>query len=191
MKLAVFGGSFNPVHIGHLAAADAAHLAFGYDRVLLIPANIPPHKQLAGAVTAAARLEMLSLAVRDSDTLAVDSCEIERSGVSWTIDTLKDLQLRYAGTLEGKIGLIIGEDLVADFYSWKDPEGILEIADLITVRRPGSPPVSAPFPCRRLENPLLSISSSEIRSLIKTGGSWRYLVPESVYRYIVINKLYG
>ena len=190
MRIAVLGGSFNPVHIGHLALADAVHVSFGYDRVLLVPANIPPHKEMADGTTTEGRLEMLSLATAGADWLETEDCEISRGGLSYTIDTLEYLCGKYASVLEGKIGLVIGEDLVDGFMKWKNPESIASIADIIVAQRPGIEKSLFPLPHIPLVNPLLSISSSEIRACIRSGKSWRYLVPDPVYRYIVEHTLY-
>jgi len=190
VKIAVLGGSFNPVHIGHLALADAVHVACGYDRVLLVPANIPPHKEIAAGATTEGRLEMLKLATAGVGWLETEECEISRGGLSYTIDTLEYLSKKYASVLEGKIGLVIGEDLVEGFMKWKNPEAIASIADIIVARRPGSVTSSFPLPHVQLVNQLLPISSSEIRECIQGGKSWRYLVPDPVYRYIIGHTFY-
>jgi len=190
VRIAVLGGSFNPVHIGHLALADAVHVTFGYDRVLLVPANIPPHKEMAAGATTEGRLEMLRLSTVGVDWLETEECEISRGSLSYTIDTLEYLYGKYSSVLEGKIGLVIGEDLVDGFMKWKNPEGIASIADIIVARRPGSTKSRLPLPHMQLVNPLLSISSSEIRASIRDGKSWRYLVPDPVYRYIVEHTFY-
>ena len=190
MKLAIFGGTFNPVHTGHLALVDDVRNTLGYDLILLVPANIPPHKDLADGASAADRLAMLRLATDGVSFLGVEDCELERGGLSFTIDTLGFLEEKYAGKIEGKIGLIIGQDLIAGFQTWKNAAGIAEKADIIVAKRPLSGTEAFMYPYRPLENPLLSISSSEIRDRIASAKSWRYLVPDPVYRYIVEHHLY-
>ena len=199
MRIAVFGGSFNPVHIGHLALADDLRASLGYDRVILVPANVPPHKAMASGATAADRLAMLALACESSDFLEYDDCEIARGGVSYTIETIRYLTEKNRSRLTGKLGFAFGQDLVAGFGSWRDPDAIAREADLILARRPDQEGASAvtavpvaTFPWRhiKLDNPLLPISSSEIRARISSGKGWRYLVPEGVYRYIVDHGLY-
>jgi nicotinate-nucleotide adenylyltransferase len=199
MRLAILGGSFNPVHNGHIALAFALRRELGYDRVLLIPANLPPHKALALGASANDRLAMLELAVAEAnreagaDFLGIEDCEIARGGVSYTIDTIEYLERKHEGRLEGKIGLVMGQDLASGFGTWRRADELAERADLIVARREvGDPEAPAPFPWRyrALENALLPVSSSGIRAAIRDGAPWRSLVPEAVYRYIVERTLY-
>lgn len=195
MKIAVIGGSFNPVHIGHLALADEVRCTYGYDRILLIPAYAPPHKELSGGASVQDRLAMLNLASEGVSWLSVEPCEIDREGISWTIETLEYL-LASRPELEGPPGLVIGADLAPGFSGWKRASDIARIARIILARRPPdyreglTEPCEFPFPCDRLENPPLAISSSGIRERIASGKSWRYLVPDGVYRYIEEHGLY-
>lgn len=190
MRLAILGGTFNPIHTGHLALADDVHISLGYDRVLLIPANIPPHKAVSEGATSADRLAMLRLAIEGVSFLGAENCELARGGLSYTIDTIGYLEQKYAGEIEGKIGLVIGEDLVGGFLSWKEAAKIAEKTDIIIAKRPGSPVDKFPYPFIQLANPLLSISSSDIRTNIASSKSWRYLVPPEVYSYIKAHNLY-
>lgn len=196
MKLAILGGTFNPVHTGHLALADDVHVTLGYDRVLLVPANIPPHKELSLGAGTDDRLAMLRLAVCGSDCLGVEDCEIERGGLSYTIDTIECLMRTYGETIEGKIGLVIGQDLVEGFHTWHRAAELAVMVDLIIARRPGdncsegTSRAGFLYAFTSLENPLLTISSSDVRTAVQGGKSWRYLVPEPVYRYIVEHHLY-
>lgn len=190
MKLAILGGSFNPVHLGHLSLAHDVHSLLGYDRILLIPANIPPHKEMEAGASSGDRLEMLRLAVRGIPFLEVDDSEISRGGISYTIDTLLHLETQYGVLLEGKVGLIIGEDLLEGFSSWKNADSIAARSDIIVAHRPGSLPFSFAFPCVRLQNSLVSVSSSEIRSALASSKSIRSLVPDAVYGYIEEHQLY-
>ena len=190
MRIAILGGSFNPVHIGHLALADDVRVSLGYDLVLLVPANVPPHKAVPDGAEPAERLEMLRLATAGNDWLQVEACELERGGLSYTIDTIRHLETKFAGQLEGKIALVFGQDLASGFSSWKESAELARRTDIVIAKRPGSGDCPFPYPFTPLENPLLSISSSAIRDAIAAGKSWRYLVPESVYRYIVDRNLY-
>lgn len=191
MRLAILGGSFDPVHNGHLSLAAAVHSLLHYDKILLIPSNISPHKLGLTPVSSEHRLQMLHLAIEGRDYLHVENCELSREGVSFTIDTLQYLTNKYVQKIEGKIGLIIGSDLVSGFSSWKDSSLIPEYADIILGCRPGSDPsVLFDFPHIDLENTLFDISSSMIRHKISCGAPWSSLVPNSVYRYIVKYGLY-
>lgn len=195
MRLAMLGGSFNPIHIGHLLLADEVCHRLGYDKVLFVPVNLPPHKELAGGATSQQRLEMVRLAIAGNRRFEVDTCELERGGISYTYDTISCLKEKYAGQLEGRIGLIMGDDLVEGFEEWGHYQELPELADIILARRicwDGT--VRKEFPYRHLEldNGILPVSSSQIRRAGNgDGGSWRYLVPESVYCYIIQGNLYG
>lgn len=209
MRLALLGGSFNPIHNGHLALAEAVRLELGYDTILFVPAFISPFKQTkehrGEAASNEHRVAMLSLALEDNPHFELELCELERTGVSYTIDTLRFLMDTYAGSIEGKIGLIIGSDLVAGFSAWKDADLIAQEAELIIARRPdvhdsvaeprlGSNPhdvLPFAYPHTSIYNIELAISSSMIRHALRDHKSIRYLVPEAVYKYINTYKVYG
>lgn len=188
MRLLVLGGTFNPVHIGHLILAEEVREEFAYDQVLLIPSARPPHKEVRGEPGAEERLAMLNLAIEGNPRLAVDDCELKRAGLSYTIDTLRSLKTRHA--FEGKPGLVIGDDLAPGFASWREPDAIASEADLLLARRGGADFPFA-FPHRRAANRLVPVSSSEIRERIAAGRSVRYLVPAPVLAYIAAKGLYG
>ena len=136
MTLAVLGGSFNPVHIGHLALADAVCAEFGYDKVLFVPTAEPPHKKPAADFASAAdRLAMLRLAVAGNPRFEVSDAEIARGGISYTYDTLEEFSEKYRGELSARIGLIMGSDLLSGFHLWQNADKIAENADLILASR--------------------------------------------------------
>ena len=231
MKVAVLGGSFNPIHIGHLALADDVCKTFGYDKVLFIPALNPPHKEMNDAASAHDRLAMVQAACEGDGRFAAEGCELERGGVSYTYDTICYLEEKYRGQLEGKIGLIMGSDLLENFHLWHKAAELAEKCDLVLARRPaveengmfsnkaigafamnhsaeagdgysGTSSAGAAKSAGQLadplfahalviENPLLSISSTDIRARIAQGKSFRYLVPSAVFKYISNGKLYG
>ena len=213
MKIAILGGSFNPIHVGHLILADSVCASFGYDKVLFIPTFCPPHKSMSEEVSSRDRLEMVRLAVQNDSRFEVEPCEIERGGVSYTWDTVCFLEEKYKGVLEGKIGLIFGEDLIGDFDKWEHSRELAQKVDLILASRPksrrekkkfentptekyGKTPMRVtietfPYPHRTVENPKIELSSSEIRRKIAENGAWRYLVGDAVFEYIKSGGLYG
>ncbi|MCH5291919.1 MAG: nicotinate (nicotinamide) nucleotide adenylyltransferase [Treponema sp.] len=220
MKLAVLGGSFNPIHIGHLALADDVCSSLGYDKVLFVPTGTPVHKEMNGAIPADKRLAMVRAACRGDRRFVAEACEIKRGGLSYTWDTVIFLQEKYRSTLTGKIGLIIGEDLLSEFHLWNHAPDLAQLCTLILARRPslskkseavlahenrpigeyGKIDASRTFSISDeplfanavcIENPFLAISSTDIRARIASGKSWRYLVPPAVFRYIVNGGLYG
>lgn len=222
MKIAVLGGSFNPVHIGHAMLADVVLHECCFDKVLFVPTFIPPHKQMDSSVSAEQRLEMVRAFCRSSacdgnQKFFAEDCEILRGGTSYTVDTLSYLSEKYRNELAGeKLSFVMGQEVAAQFYKWKNPERISELADiLIAARKPDSNSVETKnhrnkpsgnysadyedesylekFPYRHsfVENPVFPVSSTEIRARIAAGKSWRYLVPEAVFQYIISNNLYG
>jgi nicotinate-nucleotide adenylyltransferase len=191
MRYAILGGSFNPVHLGHLFAADTVLSTLDYDRIILVPAFQSPFKP--GALEAGAspkdRLDMLAAAVAGDPRLTVDDCEIRREGVSYTIDTLADMVRRYLP--QGKPGLILGDDLAGDFPRWRKSAELAEAADLIVVRRFLAEDAAYPYPCRQIANEVMTISSAMIRERIAAGKGWRCLVPAAVRALIEDRGLYG
>jgi nicotinate-nucleotide adenylyltransferase len=191
MRLGVFGGSFNPPHVAHLAVAEAAAEAAGLDRILWVPAATPPHKRLdPGLAPAADRLAMTRLAVEGNERFEVSDVEIARSGISYTVDTLAALAGEYPGA---RLHLLLGGDSLAAFATWRAPERILELARLVVYARPGVPR-EAPGPLAGhvtwVEAPALALSSSDLRARIAEGRSVRYLVPDAVREYIARHGLY-
>ena len=214
MKIAMLGGSFNPIHIGHLILADSVCKNLGYDKILFVPTANPPHKELSCDVATSDRFEMTRLAVLDDERFEAEGCEIERGGVSYTYDTICFLEQKYASVLTGKIGLVMGEDLIADYDKWYRAPELAQKADLILAVRPkdselkaefqnsptekyGKKPMQGvnrenfPFPHKIVENPRIELSSSEIRQKIAEDGAWRYLVSERVFEYIIERNLYA
>ncbi|MDR0589773.1 MAG: nicotinate (nicotinamide) nucleotide adenylyltransferase [Spirochaetaceae bacterium] len=189
MRLAILGGSFNPVHLGHLFLADGVISAFGYDRVVMIPTFQSPFKPGATVTSPEDRLDMLAASITADPRLTVDDCEIRRQGVSYTIDTLGDIERRYLP--QGKLALILGDDLARDFPQWKKAREIAEQADIIIAHRISSGELPFPFPHRRLKNDIMDLSSGVVRDRIRRGESWRYLVPPGTRLLIEDRGLYG
>jgi len=183
---------FDPVHNGHLIAAEAAREACGLRRVMFIPAADPPHKRYTGIASAEARAEMVRLAIQDHPCFELSPIELRRAGPSYTVDTLSELRQ----TLGEKIGLslIIGADNVTEIGAWHRPDRILSLATVVVVRRPGATPDRADPALTRgmrfVETPFIEISSTDIRRRVREGRSIRYLVPREVENYIYEHGLY-
>jgi nicotinate-nucleotide adenylyltransferase len=184
VRLGVFGGTFDPVHVGHLAIAHAALESVPLDRVLFVLARRSPLKERGPVASEADRLRMLELAIADEPRFAVSRIELDRDGPSFTIDTLE----RLAG--KDQLFLILGSDAIADLPRWKDPERIAALATLLVAERPGAPERVGNAPIVRFDAPRLDISSRELRARAARGRSLRYLVPEPVLRHIEARGLY-
>jgi len=191
MKLGIFGGSFNPVHLGHIFLAYKAVEALKLDRLVMIPAYISPFKTDAPDMENGVndRIKMLAAAIAGESRLTIDDCEINRQGISYTIDTLKDIISRY--NPDGKPYLVIGDDLADDFPKWRESDRILKLADVVIARRVNSRPVKYSFPHLIIENDIINISSHEVRNKIAEGSGWRSLVPSSVRAIIEDRQLYN
>ena len=191
MKLGILGGSFNPVHLGHLFLADTVISALKLDRIVMIPAHCSPFKLATENTESSAndRLDMLAAAVAGDSRIAIDPCEIRRGGISYTVNTLEDIIERFLP--DGKPALIIGDDLADDFPKWRDSEKILELADIVIARRLNSAAVNIPYPHTLIDNEVMDISSHLIRQRISEGGVWRSLVPSGVRAIIEDRRLYN
>lgn len=188
MKLALLGGTFNPIHIGHLYIAEEVLVTLGYERIVFVPSYRPAHKAVSERDDPHKRLEMVRLATEGREEFIVEDCEILRKDTSYTMDTIEYLYRQYPVT--GKIGLIIGEDLVPGFPTWKMVDRLLKEVDIIVAYRTKREPFPYPVRVQYIENLVLPISSSEIRARVKAGKAFRYLVPDPVYWYIRKQGLY-
>jgi nicotinate-nucleotide adenylyltransferase len=191
LRLGIFGGSFNPVHLGHISLAEKALSALKLDRVVFIPAYRSPFKLDANGmeISAKDRIDMLNASIAGDSRFTVDNCEIRREGVSYTVNTLEDIIGRYLP--EGKPALIIGDDLAADFPKWRESEKILKLADIAIGRRINLDADKYPFPHIIIENEVMSISSQELRQRINEGGDWQPLIPSGAAVIIENRQLYG
>jgi nicotinate-nucleotide adenylyltransferase len=195
-SIGLLGGTFDPVHLGHLEVAESAREVLGLERVVIVPVSKPPHKPERPVTAARHRLAMLELAIADNPALAVSRIEIDRGGASYTVDTLRELDAR--GIVEP--WFILSTEALVELRSWREPDRILELCRLAVVPRPGpaTPDVEwvrRTFPGREhrvrfLPGPLLPISGSVVRRRAAAGRSIRYLVPEAVARYIADHQLY-
>jgi nicotinate-nucleotide adenylyltransferase len=201
MKLAILGGSFNPIHLGHLYLADTVLSTLGIDRLILTPANISPFKvHRTGAVAESVspeasgqdRLDMVLASVTADPRIAVDDLELRRGGVSYTIDTLDEIIDRYRP--RGKPLLVLGDDAAENFPLWSRAGEIVRKAEIVIARRrslPASGAPAFPFPHTSLQNEIMEISSAMVRERISRGKAWRYLVPRGTRLIIEDRGLYG
>ncbi|MHA0855733.1 nicotinate-nucleotide adenylyltransferase [Paenibacillus sp. CMAA1364] len=193
MKIGIMGGTFDPLHIGHLLAAESARDSYQLDEVWFMPSHIPPHKDKAG-VTGEQRLAMVAEAVKDHPSFRTLDLEIRRGGVSYTIDTIEELK-----SIQPSFDFyfIIGADMVNYLPHWDRIEDLSKLITFIGVGRPGSPIALNTLPSylqsnvRLADMPLVDISSSSIRQKAENGHSIRYMVPERVYDYILRRGFYG
>ena len=181
-RVGVFGGTFDPVHVGHLAIANEALDELALDRVYFVPARRSPLKQEGPVASAEDRLAMLTAAIADEPRFRVSPAELDREGPSFTVDTLEALRG------EGELFLILGSDAYADFQRWREPARIKGLATIVLAARPGAP--NAPQGVRMLDSPLMDISSRELRARAARGRSLRYLVPKEALRYLEEHRLY-
>lgn len=186
MKVGLFGGSFDPVHLGHLVIAQEALWQLGLDRVLFIPTAHPPHKPLGARESIAHRLAMVRLAIEGLEGCETADAE-SRSEPAYTVDTLRTAR-RLHGP-EVMLYLLLGEDSLCDLSTWKEPDQILQLAALTVYPRPGEARVSD-IPHRRLSGPRIEISSTWVRDRLGRGEPVRYWVPEPVREYIARHGLY-
>ena len=192
MRLGLFGGSFNPPHVGHLAVAEACAEAAGIDRVLWVPAATPPHKRGdADLAPAADRLALVRAAVAGNGRFEASGVEVRREGVSFTVDTLRQL---VGERPDADLSLVVGGDSLAAFDTWREPEAILGLARLVVYARPGARLGAVPdWVMRRVtlvEGPLLDVSSTALRARIAAGRTVRYLVPDAVLAEVERRGLY-
>ncbi len=206
-SVGMLGGTFDPVHIGHLAVAEEARASLALDEVLFVPAGIPPHKQDREITPADDRVAMLELATRDNPAFTVSRAEVDRSGPSWTVDTVAGLlAAAEAAGAPIDVTLILSAESWAGVGTWREPDRLLSLCRVAVVPRAGfdrPDPAPGQDPPRRglagappapgvvaLDGPRLQVSSSEIRARIAARRSVRYLVPDAVIRYIGDHALY-
>ena len=188
MKIALLGGTFNPIHNGHLLLAEKVKKKFRYDKIIFIPSFLPAHKEVSDSITADERLQMLKIALNEYSWADYSDCEILRKGISYTIDTLIYIHDHYK--LTDNPGLIIGDDLAVNFQTWRQPEKISSMADLIIAHRLYDYDVPIKLNHRYIDNEIFTLSSSQIREMIKKGEDVRDNIPVKVFNYINHKGLY-
>ncbi|HMJ04494.1 MAG TPA: nicotinate-nucleotide adenylyltransferase [Conexibacter sp.] len=198
MRLGILGGTFNPPHIGHLVCAQEAYDQLGLDRVLLMPAGIPPHKDVPAEPGAEARHELCRLAIAGDERLDVSRLELDRPGRSYTVDTLRAL---HDSDPQADLTFVVGGDMARSLPSWREPEAVLELATFAVAERAGADHEeirdelctlqgATPERVRFFAMPRVDVSSSLVRERVTTGRPIRYLVPDAVAEAIDANGWY-
>ena len=199
-RLGIYGGSFDPVHYGHLILAECCREQCQLDTVWFMPAAIAPHKQLEPPADARQRVEMLELAIAGHPSLAVSNLELDRGGISYTVETLAEIHAAHPQTT---LFFLMGADSLRDMPSWREPERICQLAVPVFVRRCGASRVDLnvlrnyvddarlhEIQRCQVESPLVEFSSSDLRQRIRQGKSIRFRTPRAVEKYIEANGLY-
>lgn len=204
MRIGIYGGSFDPVHLGHLIAAESAREQASLDRVIFVPAAQSPHKTDRTPAAAADRLAMLELATSGHPAFEVSSVELERGGISYTVETLAEMRARFP---DDQLVLLLGPDAVRGLATWREPRRIAELAELVTISRSGLDDedqlrndatlrelLGATVLERCLDGcvrmPAVGVRATAIREAVRAGRSIRYLVPAAVATFIQQHGLY-
>ena len=200
MRIGIFGGSFDPVHYGHLLLAETCRDQCPLDRVIFVPAATPPHKRANTRTDADQRVEMLQLAIGGHTGMEVSTMEIDRGGISYTVDTLQQLKQTHPND---DLFFLMGADSLADLACWRSPEEICRLACPLVVRRAGSPEPNLEMLTEvvaeerlemirncQVEMPVIELSSTAIRAAVEHGHSIRFQTPRAVEVYIQENGLF-
>ena len=188
-KVGIFGGTFDPIHLGHLITAQSVREIRELEKIIFIPAFISPHKSDAKTSSPDDRLNMIKLAIEGVSFFDYSDMEIKMGGVSYTVDTLRELKKNYE-----ELEFIIGYDNIFTFHTWKDPDEILKLAKIIVLKRKSSQP--PPFEDKYYRQAVfvqtrgIEISATDIRERVKNKMPVNYLVPHAVMEYIYKNNLY-
>jgi nicotinate-nucleotide adenylyltransferase len=186
-SIGIFGGSFDPVHHGHLIVARVAAEALGLDELRFLPAREQPFKRARHAAAAADRAVMLELAIAGSPGFTVERAELDRPGPSYTVDTLEALRDREPAA---QFTLLLGADAAAELTAWHRAGDLPGLARIVVFGRPGAPIPASPLIARSIEVPAVDISATEIRRRARAGRPVRYWVPDAVAEYMVRHRLY-
>ncbi len=197
-KLGISGGTFDPIHLGHLIVAESVRERYALDRIIFIPAGMPPHKDNKLISAAAHRSFMVKASIAGNPYFDISEIELARGGTTYTVDTLRELKSIYPAA---KLFFITGADVVPDLARWKEPRILFSMCEVIAVLRPGFKKAVFLNEVRKLteqygavihtdELPLIDISSTDIRNRVKEGKSIRYLVTEPAEKFISVHGLY-
>jgi len=187
VKVGILGGTFNPIHAGHLILAEEAREKLNLDKIIFMPTYLPPHKDKSEIASAQDRFKMIKIAIKGNNHFSVSDLEIKRQGRSYTIDTVRDFKKLHP---KDELYFISGSDLLKYLAEWKDLEEILKIVKFVVATRPGYPLEKIPDYISTVSIRAVDISGFEVREASKADKSFRYLVPEGVYNYIIKRKLY-
>jgi nicotinate-nucleotide adenylyltransferase len=202
MRLGILGGTFDPIHVGHLIMAETVRDEMALDKVLFVPAAAPPHKHTQPITPATDRLELVRLAIEGNPAFEASDIEITRGGVSYTIETIEALRRSYGD--EATLFFIIGADMVSELSTWKDIDHLVHLCEFVVAARPGhrieelvseasglAPETRQRVLHHYVDAVLVDISSSDLRARLAEGRSVRYRLPEAVERAIRTKGLYG
>lgn len=198
MKIGIMGGTFDPIHTGHLIIGEYARTTLNLDRVIFIPVGLPPHKDNSKVSTSKSRLQMTKLAIKSNSYFYLSSIEVDRKETTYTIDTIKELKNIYK---EDELYFVIGGDSLFEIEKWKDFNELINLCKFVVLQRPGRTKEKMDekilelreaykLELEKIYSPLIDISSTEIRQRVNNNLSIKYLVPESVEDYITNNRLY-
>jgi nicotinate-nucleotide adenylyltransferase len=197
MRIGVLGGTFDPIHIGHLFAAEEARTRLGLERIVFVPANLPPHKLHLNVTTTEHRLNMVRLAIADNPSFVLSRVDVDRFGPSYTVDTVELLRDEYGP--EAEFYFIMGSDSLAELLTWHKPDRLIRLCRIVALTRPGGradlEELNRLLPgaiarVQLLEMPLLEVSSTDLQRRVRMGLSTKYLVPPAVEAYIQQHGLY-
>lgn len=196
MKLGIFGGTFNPPHIGHLILAETAADTLGLDQIFFVPAADPPHKVGVPRAGVENRLEMVALAIAGNPRFDLSRIDVDRPGPHYAVDMVSIFQDQHPGA---ELHFLMGSDSLRDLLTWRDPERIVEMCNIVVLSRPVMPPdmdiLYAELPRLRdklvsITSPEMDISSTNLVARVRNGQSIRYRVPHTVWEYIYAQGLY-
>ncbi|HEY8346571.1 MAG TPA: nicotinate-nucleotide adenylyltransferase [Symbiobacteriaceae bacterium] len=198
LYVGIMGGTFDPIHLGHLAAAEGARHLLGLDRVIFMPNRQPPHKQGLPVTPAEHRAAMVRLAIAGNDAFVFSDLELRREGPSYTVDTLRAVRALHP---DWRIAFLIGTDSLLQIHTWHEYKALFRLAEVVAIRRPGHPEAEVAEAVRRLARetgvqvqvltlPGVDVASSDLRQRAAQGYPLRYLVPDAVERYIREHRLY-
>lgn len=197
-KIGIMGGTFDPIHFGHLVISEVSRFEFDLEKIIFIPTGVPPHKATYMVTNPEHRYNMVQLAIEDNPNFEISPIEIERPGPSYTVDTLRQLVNNYPDT---EFYLITGADAILEITTWKSFEQLAELCYFIAATRPGYQnenflkqikilPGKLPEKIFPIEVPGVAVSSTEIRKRIAQGKPIKYLLPQKIENYIFQNRLY-